>query len=63
MKEQRFTEKMKKTWYAMTIKRKIFAFIGAVVLTLILSIVLNVWVAKFSLIDFIGILSDNTKSS
>ena len=63
MKEQRFTEKMKKTWYAMTIKRKIFAFIGAVVLTLILSIVLNVWVAKFSLIDFSGILSDNTKSS
>lgn len=63
MKEQGFVGKLKKTWYAMTIKRKIFVFIGAVFLIMALSVVLNVWVAKFSLVDFNGILQDNAKSS
>lgn len=63
MKEQGFSGKLKKTWYAMTIKRKIFVFIGAVFLIMALSVALNVWVAKFSLVDFNGILEDNAKSS
>ena len=63
MKEQGLKEKLRKAWYTMTIRRKIFAFIGAVLFTMALSIVLNIWVAKFSLVDFSGILGDNTKSS
>ena len=63
MKEQGFTGKLKKAWYAMTIKRKIFVFIGTVFLTMTLSAALNVWVAKFTLFDFSGILEDNAKSS
>lgn len=57
------TNRLKNTWYSMTIKRKIFVFIGAVFLTMALSVVLNVWVAKYSLIDFSGVLEDNAKSS
>ncbi len=63
MKEQGLFEKLKKTWYAMTMQRKIYVFIGAVFLTMALSLLLNVWVAKFSIVDFNGILEENTKSN
>lgn len=56
-------EKLKKTWYAMTIRRKIYVFIGAVFLTMALSLLFNVWVAKFSILDFSGILEENAQSS
>lgn len=63
MKKQGFLEKFKKTWYAMTIKNKIYVFIGVVFMTMTLSLLLNLWVAKFSIIDFNNILDENAKCS
>ena len=63
MEKQGFLEKLRKTWYAMTMKNKINVFIGAVFLTMTLSLFLNMWVAKFSLIDFNNILEENAKCS
>ena len=63
MKDQGLFEKLKKTWYAMTMRRKISVFIGAVFLAMASSLLLNVWVAKFSLVDFNGILEENTRSN
>lgn len=56
-------EKMKATWQALTIKKKIAAFTGIVFLTISLSVIFDIWVVEFSLIDFNGILQDNAKSS
>lgn len=63
MKEQGLQAKLKKMWYAMTIRRKIYVFIGVCFLAMTLSLLLNVWVTKFSLVDFNGILEENTKST
>ena len=63
MKKEGFLAKLKRTWYAMTMKNKITVFIGAVFMTMALSLLLNVWVAKFSMVDFRGILEENAKSS
>lgn len=56
-------ERIKATWQALTIKKKIAAFTGMVFLIILLSVMFDVWVVKFSLIDFNGILQDNAKSS
>lgn len=63
MKKQGLVEKLKKAWYSMTIKRKISVFISAVLLTMALSALLNIWVAKFSVFEFNNILEENAKSS
>lgn len=63
MKEQRLEAKLKKMWYAMTIRKKIYVFIGAVFMAMTLSLLLNVWMTKLSLVDFNGILDENTKST
>lgn len=63
MKTQGLGKGMKSAWYAMTIKRKIFCFIGIVLLTMVLSVFLNIWVTKFTFVDFNGILDDNAKCS
>ena len=56
-------EKIKATWQALTIKKKIAAFTGMVFLIISLSVMFDIWVVEFSLIDFNGILQDNAKSS
>lgn len=63
MEKQGFLENLRKTWYAMTMKNKINVFIGAVFMTMALSLLLNIWVAKFSIVDFNHILNENAKNS
>ena len=56
-------EKIKQSWQALTIKKKIATFTGTVFLIIALSVLFNVWVVKFSLIDFNMILQDNAAVS
>lgn len=49
-------------WRALTIKKKILLFTGAVFIVCLLSVILNVWVVRFSLVDFNRILEQNTNS-
>ncbi len=59
----RVKEKIRELWQALTIKKKIAAFTGTVFLIISLSVMFDIWVVWFSLIDFNGILQDNAKSS
>lgn len=59
----RVKDRIKATWQALTIKKKIAAFTGMVFLIILLSVMFDIWVVEFSLIDFNGILQDNAKSS
>lgn len=56
-------EKIRQTWQSLTIKKKIATFTGMVFLIILLSVIFDIWVVKFSLIDFNAILQDNAKSS
>ncbi len=56
-------QKLVDKWQALTIKKKIISFVGAVVLIITLSLLFNIWVVKFSLMDFNSILEDNARSS
>lgn len=49
-------------WQALTIKKKILIFTGAVFIVCLLSVIFNIWVVKFSLVDFNRILEQNTHS-
>ena len=55
-------KQIRKNWLSMLIKKKILLFCGAVLVACILSVVFNIWVVKFSLVDFSNILEDNSKS-
>lgn len=52
---------LRQLWRSMTIKEKIQVFTGAVFVTCLLSIIFNIWVVKFSLVDFNYILEQNSK--
>ncbi len=56
-------ERIRQTWRSLTIQKKIAAFTGAVFLIILLSVVFDIWVVRFSLVDFNQILQDNAKSS
>ncbi len=56
-------EKTKQRWKALTIQKKIAVFTGVVCITILLSVVFNFWVVRFSLVDFNDILQDNAKCS
>ena len=56
-------EKTKQKWKALTIQKKIAVFTGVVCITILLSVVFNFWVVRFSLVDFNDILQDNAKCS
>ena len=56
-------KRIKKWWQELTIQKKIAVFTGMVCVTILLSVVFNVWVVRFSLTDFNGILQDNAKCS
>lgn len=49
-------------WQSLTIKEKILIFTGAVFMVCLISIVFNIWVVRFSLIDFSQILEENSQS-
>ncbi len=49
-------------WQALTIKKKILIFTGAVFVVCLLSVIFNIWVVRFSLVDFNRILEQNTHS-
>lgn len=56
-------EKIRQTWRSLTIRKKIGTFTGTVFLIICLSVIFDIWVVKFSLVDFNGILQDNAKGS
>ena len=56
-------KRIKQFWQALTIKKKIATFTGTVFLIIAVSVLFNVWVVKFSLIDFNRILQDNAAVS
>lgn len=56
-------EKIRQTWQSLTIRKKIGTFTGTVFLIISLSVIFDIWVVKFSLVDFNGILQDNGKGS
>ena len=56
-------KRIKQFWQSLTIKKKIATFTGTVFLIIAVSVLFNVWVVKFSLIDFNRILQDNAAVS
>ncbi|MBQ8857341.1 MAG: histidine kinase [Lachnospiraceae bacterium] len=56
-------KRIEQRWQAMTIRQKITAYTVTVFLCIFLSVVFNIWVAKFSLGDFNNILNESSKSS
>ena len=56
-------KRLRQTWQSLTIRKKIATFTGTVFLIIMLSVIFEVWVVKFSLLDFNAILQDNAKSS
>ena len=54
-------QQLRQLWRTMTIKEKIQVFTGAVFVTCLLSVIFNIWVVKFSLVDFNHILEQNSK--
>ncbi|MDD3367825.1 MAG: sensor histidine kinase [Lachnospiraceae bacterium] len=56
-------EKMSNIWQSMSITKKIGTFTGMVFLIIALSVLFDIWVVKFSLLDFNRILEDNARSS
>ncbi len=55
--------KIEQRWKNMTIRSKIISYTAAVFLCIFLSVIFNIWVAKFSLGDFNNILKESSKSS
>ena len=55
-------QQFKQLWQLLTIKKKIILFVGAVFMACLISIIFNIWVVKFSLVDFSRILEENSQS-
>lgn len=54
--------KFKQKWQSLTIKKKIQTFTGAVCFVFVLSVIFNMWVLKYSFLDFNQILEENAQS-
>lgn len=54
--------KVRRLWQSLAIKNKLLVFTGLVFLMIFLSVIFNIWVAKFSLFDFREILEENARS-
>jgi len=61
MKRGSFLERMRLRWQTFTIKNKILAFTGIVFLIISMSVLFNILIVKFSMVDFSHILSENYK--
>lgn len=57
----KISEKIRQAWARLTIRKKILAFTGTVILIIGLSVLFATWVLRFSLTDLNGILKDNSK--
>ena len=55
--------KIEQYWQECTIRQKITFYVSAVFVCIFLSVLFNIWVAKFSLGDFNNILSESSRSS
>lgn len=55
-------QRLKQVWQTLMIQRKIMVFTSAVFVTCLLSVIFNVWIVKFSMLDFSRILEENSKS-
>ena len=55
-------QQFRQLWQQLTIKKKILIFVGAVFMACLISIIFNIWVVRFSLIDFSQILEENSQS-
>lgn len=49
-------------WQSLIIKKKIASFTGVVFVVCALSVIFDIWIVKFSLVDFNQILEENAKS-
>ncbi len=58
----RIKNRIRQLWQTLAIKNKLLVFTGLVFLMILLSVVFNIWVAKFSLFDFRDILEENARS-
>jgi two-component system LytT family sensor kinase len=63
MRVNGFKKKLHEKWISLSIRRKIEVFTGVVFLIILLSVMFDIWVVKFSLKDFRIILEENVKSS
>ncbi|MCM1175968.1 MAG: histidine kinase [Blautia sp.] len=54
--------RVRQFWQSLAIKNKLLVFTGLVFLMIFLSVFFNIWVARFSLIDFREILEENARS-
>ena len=61
MKRGSFLERIHLKWQTFTIKNKILAFTGMVFLIISMSVLFNILIVKFSMVDFSDILSENYK--
>lgn len=55
-------EAFHRNWQALDIRHKIIVFTGSVLLIIILTGILDVWVVKFSVVDFYHIMEDNSRN-
>ena len=55
--------RIEKRWQKYTIRQKIFFYMSTVFLCILISVLFNVWVARFSLGDFNVILRESSQSS
>lgn len=58
----RLKSRIRQFWQSLAIKNKLLLFTGLVFLMIFLSVIFNIWVAKFSLFDFREILEENARS-
>lgn len=58
----RLRSRIRQLWQSLAIKNKLLVFTGLVFLMIFLSVIFNIWVAKFSLFDFREILEENARS-
>lgn len=63
MKKPAIPKRIEQRWQALTIKQKIMTYTGAVFLCIFLSVIFNIWVVYYSLVDFNHILEESSKSS
>ena len=61
MRQSKLAERIWQKWQAYTIKKKIMTFTAVVFLIILLSILFNILIVKYSMVDFNNILNENYK--
>lgn len=60
--EGKVKEMFQRNWQALDIRHKIIVFTGSVLLIIVLAGILDVWVVRFSVVDFYKIMEDNSRN-